>query len=335
MKRAISILLILCLYVSVLSACASSGDTTTANPTTTPSESSSSNGETLKQDTTEADRQDGEVETETELPDPEPVVEEPAPEPVPDPYDVLKMEETHRASMNGVGGYIYLLRDGKYYSLGNFISEEKATEYQVGWNRNKVSFQVLTNMNNGAYCQSIGNIPVVTVNPGDSIVGYGNAGTSMGLSPATLAGYSIPILTHGVDPSYYCRLFLSPNEFIDINLKSVKQFELVDSNGNAAPQVPGYTQYTTTYYRPDFSNLVKDETYTVSWFEGTTYHEYEMKADSPYYEIEYNEVYNVKQISTYMIEGELHKEGYASIDLSDIPPGLYITSLHGFIRIPE
>ena len=120
---------------------------------------------------------------------------------------------------------------------------------------------------------------------------------------------------------------MSPNETVDIATWRVKQFEMVDSQGNAVPQIPAFQYGYDWIYRPDFTNLTQGETYTVSWFEGTTYHEYNVVANSPYYTINWTKSYN---ISTYIIEGELHKEGYASFDLSGIPSGLYYTSIFLF-----
>ena len=55
--------------------------------------------------------------------------------------------------------------------------------------------------------------------------------------------------------------------------------------------------------------------------------------DSPYYDV--NWVKPGTNNCKYNIEGELHKEGYAVFDLSDIPSGVYRTDMGGFICIAD
>ena len=63
-------------------------------------------------------------------------------------------------------------------------------------------------------------------------------------------------------------------------------------------------------------NLNYGETYTVSWFEGTKYKEHQLVANCSFYK----QPENTKE---YVLKGKLNKEGYASYDYSEIPPGLY------------
>lgn len=267
---------------------------------------------------------------------PEPVTPEPIPTPTPeptveptDPYDVLKMDEAARSYWASRGGNIYLRKNGNYYSLNCGITEENANKYQVGLNsgsKNVIHTYAYDSVRD--HYISLGNIPTITVEAGDMIVGEGR--TTFQLTPAIFLGYTIRAVTY--PDGQYCVLYLSPNESVNIKTGSVKQFEMVDSQGNKLPQIQAYRN--KNIYIPDFTNLIQDEAYTISWFEGTTYYEYEMVADSPYYEIVgSNFQVNPNIIS---IEGELHKEGYASFDLSDVSPGLYYTGAGGiFITIPE
>ena len=244
--------------------------------------------------------------------------------------DILKLNDNYRTSLNSNGGYEYFLKDDNYYSLGQYISKEKSNEYQVGWNRNDVNFQYPIYLTFGEFIKAVGPIPVPEYGPQDTVIGINH--TTLGLNEAQIAGYSIRIYSID-DPQYYLRLIPSPNEIIDINLKNVKQFQMTDSNGNNIQQVIGYSEYGVDYYCPDFYNLKQGEKYTVSWFEGTTYNEYEMIADSPYYDV--NWVKPGTNNCKYNIEGELHKEGYAVFDLSDIPSGVYRTDMGGFICIAD
>ena len=77
-------------------------------------------------------------------------------------------------------------------------------------------------------------------------------------------------------------------------------------------------------------NLEYGEIYTVSWFEGTQYHETNLAATSKCY-VDTDGKPNF--FDAYEIPGELTKEGYAEYDLSEIPAGLYHINRGALIRI--
>lgn len=241
---------------------------------------------------------------------------------VTDSYDVLSMKKSYIDGLKAAGGYVYLLRDNKYYSLGMYMGKDKTEMYQVGWDYNAVDFQNRAYSGGEGRLQAIGNIPVVTITTDDTIIGIG--ATLLKLIPVEKKGYTIRRELF-VWPEYYSTLIPSPTERVDVDMMHVKQFTLADSSGKERPLIEE-SYNGSKYSHPDFDNLIENETYTASWFEGTDYHECTMVADSPYYEDVQGEEYK--------LEGELHKEGYASFDLSNIPKGLYRTGIfRGIIRI--
>lgn len=74
-------------------------------------------------------------------------------------------------------------------------------------------------------------------------------------------------------------------------------------------------------------NLEKDAEVIVSWYEGTNYSEYTCVANLKYY-YAYDKDTHSKlgddSTGPLEFEGELHKEGYATYDFSNVEPGTYL-----------
>lgn len=320
MKRVISLILCLCL-VSALSACGNNvtddkkpADTTLIAP----------NGAELETENTESSPStSSEIMKQEESSDnPDTATEEPSesvggnaseePEVNRQDEDPLAMLEVKEAFAKNAGG-VYLRRNGKLYTLYKYVSEETSEKYNVGW-RKSVGW---TNCELYLYCEdsaetqlTFGDFDPPALMEGDEIISFGNTGFRM--RKYNFVGYSLPICNF---PNKFAWIFESffgmPTE---LSQYTAKTLEVCDKNGTV---------------QEDYHNLEYGETYTVSWYQGTDYHELKMDATCRCYQPN-------KQADYQSFDGTITKNGYATYDLSGVEPGLYriaVGSSVGFIII--
>lgn len=193
------------------------------------------------------------------------------------------------------GGIFYLARRGNLYTLGRRVQVQPNVDYYAGRMSNgEIRF---TEYARAGYCRDdsgrqiderfiYGGLPIVEIQEGDQFVGFSNSGDVPGLS------YS-PVLS----------IRYTVDSEVDDSVYKKNLFTMVDSNGNTiAPDRYGDLEY--------------GETYTLSWYDGTVYHEERRVADAIYIT-----VYGSSDDSE--IQGQLTKKGYAIYDV-DLEPGLYL-----------
>lgn len=153
---------------------------------------------------------------------------------------------------------------------------------------------------------SVGDVPMPVLEDGDYIFSRSaDSVPTMGLHEVTFYGSAIPVW----EAEYDDNVFLYDVEAGEYHSgMDVTNFEVTDADGNPVDN----------YYA-----LEENESYTVSWFIGTQYEEYVLKADCSFYADHSPEPVGKRIEPDYTIEGDLTKEGYATYDLSDVPAGVY------------
>lgn len=209
----------------------------------------------------------------------------------------------------------YVKRGDKLYSAGFAISLEASSKYGIGLQYNDVA--MLYNSNKYGIL-AFGNVPVLELSDGDEMRTYGVS--SISLWKTELIGHSL-WACEATELQDTTVVFVGQyyKDAVTLNGQE-KQLTLEDVSGNVVSM-------------SDVHDLVADQTYTLSWFTGTTYHEYKVPATGLYYK-------RPDQNATYRFEGTLDKAGYATYDLSDVEPGIYrvvcntFSGSPGMIRIP-
>ena len=226
---------------------------------------------------------------------------------------------------------IFLLRDGKRYHMTHLVLAQPEKDYLPG------SFSRMSEKNDGnirlyAYDstfgnKSVGEVPIPVLRPGDRIVHYTD-GSSLNLyfAPVIVKGYSCLIFSGNENPKGgpddLCCLWdlQTDKEICEVPLHVLKDegTEFRSEDG----EVVDYSQF--------YDSLEKDKRYTVSWWEGTNYYEYEFVADClSFYIDEVNEV---------AFEGQLNKEekcaDYDMEAILSLPSGIYRMSGGVLIEIP-
>ena len=200
-------------------------------------------------------------------------------------------------------GFICLYKNDKLYNLGNYVSKDKAKEYNIGKSdqmQEKFSTYAYiydeTKSNSHEY-MTIGDIPWIEIKRSDEIRGYNT--TELRLYNAELYGNTICCKIYSSDLHYlyepYC---VEPYSY-----NKMTQFQVSDKNGNVAN---------------DLRKLDYNEEYLVSWYEGTQYRELKMNANCYFYTYE-----GIDSEFAYEINGELTKNGYCVFDLNNVEPGYY------------
>lgn len=228
-----------------------------------------------------------------------------------DPEELLKVSE---AEARERGGY-YIRRNGELYIVDVFYrSEGLAGGFGDRWvGPTKKSDYIITTYYREMrtyYYISIGQVPIITLKSGDELVNFGvdHIGNFF---KAELRSYTIPIFIDNDRINMKRSILVDfDKEQIQLSNKSLETFEVRDENGEIVE---------------DFRDLPYGKVYTVSWFEGVTYHEYKLVSNCNYY---YSPGYNYSgdnydEVEMYELPVELHKENYASFDFSHIPAGLY------------
>lgn len=196
----------------------------------------------------------------------------------------------------------FLLRNGTNYTLGTVIHNEYAPSGDC------MIYDNIVEINDSGlrgFC-SVGYVPVPVLQDGDSVVCYSDEGVpTLGLAAVDLYGYTTGVIYYPKDGVMYYCANTATGEWV--NNKNVSDLTITDSEGNIAE---------------DIHNLNENQSYTVSWYEGTQYQEASLVADSKMY-IFHNSEYE----KDYEIEGSLTKNGYAEYDLSGVAAGTYKISV--------
>ena len=160
------------------------------------------------------------------------------------------------------------------------------------------------------------NIPVPCLEENDQVICYSSSDVpSLRLYPVEFYGYSPNCMVlssyGGPDPFViFDNQVDVPNHMI-YSLMDVMGLEFTDESGNKIE---------------DYHNVPENTVCTVSWYEGTQYHEEKLTA--------FCRTYSVSNELAYEIEGTLTKNGYAEYDLSSVVSGIYKIQTGGLIRIP-
>lgn len=224
-----------------------------------------------------------------------------------DPYGMFLVDEEYARAYVGC----CVRRGSKLYSV-DVIEREKCRPYGFGQNDGVGGpFASLYLWENWDSLLSMGEVPIMTISAGDEIISFG--GNELILSPAEFVGYSVRIIWNRNDVG------MRSGKFVYESLDSERTrlgaswvwdtLEVHDSKGNLIE-------------RENWRNIPYRELCTVGWFERVQYHEFTMEADCSYYRISEKE-------GVYVIDGDLHKESYASFDISGVTPGLYALSCSG------
>lgn len=227
-----------------------------------------------------------------------------------DPYGCYIEDEDWIAENKGV----YLLRDGVYYSLNSYVSGKERPEYNV--------VQIRTDHNQLLFDRS-----------------QGRMGDDIGLYVYTFGDYDLLVLNKDTDEirSYG----VSSVDLVKLeNLKfGLKPYKISDMwvNDKKIETTEGWIEvlHDCKEFQYTLDGEVLENTYnleyetevTASWYQGTTYNEYTCVANTGYFYAKGKDVYQTlgdDSSGPINIEGELHKEGYATYDFSNVEPGTYL-----------
>lgn len=166
--------------------------------------------------------------------------------------------------------------------------------------------------------RSLGDIPIPLLENGDKIIAISRLDIPvLRLYPVELGGYSC--LLNTTDKAVVLWNVWDKSDMTAIPLDVFDYAEVTDSEGNT---------YGVFEEGRGINWLEKNQTYTLSWFEGTKRFEKKIVADSRVFYWDYLGDY-------YEIEGSLTNNGYAEYDVSGVPAGIYRTGIDGgLIEIP-
>lgn len=287
MKKVLMVLLVLALVVALAACGYGTSATVSASDHTTSTQDGATSGDVATVQTGPVAEPDYE-----EPITPEPIIVEPE-----DPFAALVVSEEF--ARNNAG--FYIIRDGKWYSLNRLTRD---TGIQYGFGKRDVyggRDLGLYSIENRHDFLSMGPVPIMTLRPGDQLISFVETQTT--LSSVDFVGYTVKLVHNtnsGVNSDTYLFADLDSDKVV-IPRSSLDTLEVCDANGNAVA---------------DYRNLSYGETYTISWFEGTNYHEIVMVADCSFYVPSGNPLY-------YDLKGTLSKESYAYYDFSAVQPGIY------------
>ena len=210
---------------------------------------------------------------------------------------------------------IYLVRDGVHYSLNELTGKKERPEYNAGKmtaGDGQYLYQRAPGRkgdDNGLFVYQLGDFdPLVLNKETDEIRSYGVSSVKL---------IKLEDLKYGLQRELQTDVWGLTGKNIKTTEGSVK-----------VPNDCKEFQYTLNGEVLDcIYNLEKDTEVTVSWYEGTTYHEYTCVADLKYY-YAYDKDTHSKMgddsSGPIEFEGELHKEGYATYDFTNVEPGTYL-----------
>ncbi|MBR0372330.1 hypothetical protein IJH72_00065 [Candidatus Saccharibacteria bacterium] len=255
-----------------------------------------------------------------------------APEQSP-PESGLEMFSVTDAGARSVPNCTCLIRGDSMYSLGlvpidgstNPATYNAGIEVSFGGNKCRRLYMIF----NQDWVVSIGNVSAPVVNRGDMVVGYSlQSVPTLQLTEAVFHSYGLCAMVwdvtdeHGwVRTGWRVYTGITPDSFVELTDEEIATVCIYDLNGNQVSD--------------GLAGLNYGETYLLSWYKGTQYHEVEVIANSSWYTYESeSNIYYWKK-PTYEVEGEMTREGYVIYDLSDVPPGTYYLPLNEGVIVVE
>ncbi|MBQ1298726.1 hypothetical protein IIY24_02735 [Candidatus Saccharibacteria bacterium] len=238
------------------------------------------------------------------------------------PEDELAMFFTTEEGVRSTGGCICLVRDGTMYSITGVPingSTNPAT-YSAGTSDTLIDNGVYQcfyatldkDRGKGFWCISIGDVVVPVISRDDMIIGYASDHVpTLELYDVEFHSYGlcvhqsqVPSELGGGSTTTGWRIYtgVTPGDYVEFTRDEIGRVCVCDLDGNQASD--------------GFGGLEYNETYLLTWYEGTQYYEIEVVANSAWYNCE-------RMGSKYDLEGELTREGYAVYDFSDVSPGVY------------
>ncbi len=224
-----------------------------------------------------------------------------------DPYAMLMVseefmkDESHRQFVIDA---CFLKRGDKIYSL-DYLPIDQARQWNVGFTLLTMEDIARLSMKPTSDTKGrvmMGEIPIVTVEPDDQLVVYSSSWRAWTLFPVTEVTYTFrhygstagQIVTINPDYSEGCG----------------DHFQLVDANGKEVENI---------------NALEHNGQYKLSWVQGSQLRELNVVADAKF--LEYDESDRLTA------PGEATTEGYAVVDLSGIPAGIYVNQSGAAIEI--
>lgn len=253
-------------------------------------------GDTLEKETSSED-------------DPKEIVEEV------DPIGLLRTTEMLAKYYGG----LFLQRGEDLYVINNNFARTPGIEYLPGATNIVISsgekgVQFYDVDRAEKMFSSYGEVPIPVVGEGDKLIVFSRFDVpEIDFYPAYRIGYSF--FKDRVGREMYLKE-LSTGEYIALDMETYKSIKITNSAGEEVE---------------NNDDLVKDEKYTVSWFEGTEYNQFTMTANSC--------VYRYEEENAHRLEGQLTMNGYAEYDVTSLPSGIYFArAIHttggGLIEIP-
>ena len=220
-----------------------------------------------------------------------------------DPYEALVVDKATVENLGprGYGTSGYVIRDGKWYAISVMMGRfSPARDFGYVFNNDDDILDFYRDEYNKGYNYfSFGNVPIITLKPDDKLIMVSDYVLDYMFYKVDFVGYTVSVvdIKSPYGSSGVILYDISTGERIELP----DNYEVSDKAGNVVKNL---------------RNLNYGETYTVSWFEGTKYKEHQLVANCSFYK----QPENTKE---YVLKGKLNKEGYASYDYSEIPPGLY------------
>lgn len=232
-----------------------------------------------------------------------------------DDTEAIELDDPISKLRTTPGSSVQLIRDENYYSLDGVVECLEDVDYSsVGYvlnlepthKKHLYSPQCYGTIDGKNGFFSVGDVPIPVLNDDDVVAWYADDRIpTLGLAEVEFYGYAVSLWYGEYSGSYNFTIYDSESGEM-VSKDGITNFEVLDSNGDVVGN----------YY-----DLDQNESYTISWFEGTQHCEYVLSATSKFYV----DCTDRKYISAdYEISGELTNDGYARYDLSNIPAGIYV-----------
>lgn len=221
-----------------------------------------------------------------------------------------------RADRSVVSDGFFLKHNDILYTIGNIVPGRfEVTHYGRQYYPNVLwLFHHENGKNREMYLCSYGNVPLLEFSPGDEIIAYNQSGIPiLFLCKVEPVGYTIGMVKDSKEYYAICNFQTGTEQAI---FKRDGWPTVLDSAGNDVTE--------------NIFNLNFGEEYIIPFNEGTMAREIRSVADSQAYRFVNPRVVNA---GDYEIPGIATPEGYATYDVSSVPPGIYETSW-GLIKIP-
>ena len=204
------------------------------------------------------------------------------------------------------GGY-YVLRNGKNYATGGYVSYSQVKGSGIGAVDNIAIDQakLYSGWNDGS-AVSMGDVPILTVNDSDTLIRYDQ--TFCTLIPYD--GTPITSIRYSVIKPYsdvLLAVFPEGKDMETYHVDHMQQAQIEDTTGRVC---------VADILNNPPSNLERGKEYILSFFIGMDYYEFPSVADSWYYP-------SPRSGDMIELQGTLVKGGYVTFDLSNVPAGLY------------